>query len=516
MKTGSGSAMLTTLRRLMAVALIALGTAGLLNASFAQDEENIEAAPSVPVTIEVISVEQDEPDVADTDAATSDLIAQLMPASDRAVLLELNGAIGPALAHYIVGGIEAAQGDAGLIILEMDTPGGLDTSMREIIQAILASEVPVATYVSPSGSRAASAGAFIMYASHIAAMAPGTAVGAATPVQMGGGESPVPSSPTEEPQTDAEEAAEAEAGPIPEGASATAPRTPLDAKAMNDALALARGLAELRGRDAEFAEAMIRDAESVSSSEALERGIIEFVVRDLDALLAEADGMTVELATGEVQVATAGLGVERVPMNWVQGLIALITDPNVAFILMNFGMLGILIELYNPGSILPGVVGVICLILALYALSVIPFSATGLALVMVGLLLMGAELFVVSGGVLAIGGFIAFAIGAFFLFDSPIAEFRLDWRVLAGTLAVFAVLLFLVLTYALGALRRKISAGPEELIGMTGKVVEWSGMNGIVMLDGENWQSRSDAPLEPGQAVVATSREGNFLVVQGA
>ena len=269
MKPGSGSAALTTIRRLLAVTLIALGTAGLLSASFAQDEENIEAAPSVPVTIEEITADLIEPTDADSDATTPDLIAQLMPSSDRAVLLELNGAIGPALAHYIVGGIEAAQGDAGLIILEMDTPGGLDTSMREIIQAILASEVPVATYVSPSGSRAASAGAFILYASHIAAMAPGTAVGAATPVQMGGGESPVPSTPTEEPQTDAEEA---EVEPIPEGASATAPRTPLDAKAMNDALALARGLAELRGRDAEFAEAMIRDAESVSSSEALERG----------------------------------------------------------------------------------------------------------------------------------------------------------------------------------------------------------------------------------------------------
>jgi len=511
MRRGKRFATLTTLRRTIAAMLIAIGFAGLLNASFAQEEmQPVETAPSVPVTIEIIEPNSEAEDLVAAET-TSDPLALLLPRSDRAVLLELHGAIGPSLAHYIVGGIEAAQDDASLIILEMDTPGGLDTSMREIIQAILASEVPVATYVSPAGARAASAGAFILYSSHIAAMAPGTAVGAATPVQMGGGESSSPI-PSEDPEGTGEEEVELE--PLPEGASATAPRTPLDAKAMNDALALARSLAELRGREAEFAEAMIRDAESVSSSEALERGIIEFMVRDLDSLLAAADGMTVEVASGEIEVQSADLGIERVPMNWVQQIITMITDPNVAFILMNFGMLGILIELYNPGSILPGVVGVICLILALYAFSVLPFSATGLALVLVGLLLMGAELFVVSGGVLAIGGFIAFAIGAFFLFDSPIAEFRLDWRVLLGTLALFAALLFLVVTYALSALGRKITSGPEELIGMMGKVVEWDGTKGIVFLDGENWQSRSQTPLEPGQAIVATERDGNFLIVE--
>jgi len=511
MRRGNRFATLTTLRRTIAAMLIAIGFAGLLSASFAQEEamQPVETAPSVPVTIEIIEPNSEAEELVAAEP-TTDPLALLLPRSDRAVLLELHGAIGPSIAHYIVGGIEAAQDDASLIILEMDTPGGLDTSMREIIQAILASEVPVATYVSPAGARAASAGAFILYSSHIAAMAPGTAVGAATPIQMGG-ENPLPM-PTEEPATSGEEEVDTER--LPEGSSATAPRTPLDAKAMNDALAMARSLAELRGREAEFAEAMIRDAESVSSSEALERGIIEFMVRDLDELLAAADGMTVEVASGEIEVQSAGLGIERVPMNWVQQLITMITDPNVAFILMNFGMLGILIELYNPGSILPGVVGVICLILALYALSVLPFSATGLILVLVGLLLMGAELFVVSGGVLAIGGFIAFAIGAFFLFDSPIAEFRLDWRVLLGTLALFAALLFLVVTYALSALGRKITSGPEELIGMMGKVVEWDGTQGIVFLDGENWQSRSQTPLEPGQAIVATERDGNFLIVE--
>lgn len=495
--------------------LIALGLAGFLSGSLAQEEpmQPVLTAPSEPVTIQLMESDpvSDEAAAAE-EAAARDLLAMLRPPTGRAVLLELNDAIGPALAHYIVAGIEDAQDSADLIILEMDTPGGLDTSMREIIQAILASDVPVATYVSPSGARAASAGAFVMYASHIAAMAPGTAVGAATPIQMGG-ESPLPLPTGDEPETSADEE---ETEPLPAPTSATSPRTPLDAKAMNDAVALARELADLRGRDADFAEAMIRDAESIGSAEALERGVIEIVARNLDDLLVQADGMTVALADANAPVASADLEIERQPMNWVQQLITMITNPNVAFILMNFGMLGILIELYNPGSILPGVVGVICLILALYALSVLPFSATGLALIIVGLLLMGAELFVVSGGVLAVGGFISFAIGAFFLFDSPVAAFQLDWRVLAGTLALFAVLLFVVITYALSALGRKITAGPEELIGMTGRVVEWTGTHGIVFLDGENWQSRSEGALEPGQAVVAKERDGNYLIVEGA
>ncbi len=485
----------TFVRRLVSIMLLGLGLAGFLSASLAQDDRA-----------------QDDEAVGNPsaeDTAGVDALNGLIPNRDGAVLLELTGAIGPALAHYIVQGIEGAQGEASLIVLEMDTPGGLDTSMREIIQAILASDVPVATYVSPSGARAASAGAFILYASHIAAMAPGTAVGAATPIQMGG-ESPVPSDPQ------GEDGAEEEATPeaLPPGTSATAPRTPLDAKAMNDAAALARGLAEMRGRNVEFAESMIREATSINSSEALDMGVIEFEVRSLDELFEVADGMVVEGASGDLVVHSAGLRATRVPMTWVQRLITMITDPNVAFILMNFGMLGILIELYNPGGILPGVVGVICLILALYALSVIPFNAAGLALLIVGLLLMGAELFVVSGGVLAIGGFIAFGIGAFFLFDSNIPELSLDWRVLVGTLAVFGGLLFFVITYALSALGRKISAGPEELIGMMGKVVTWDDKHGVVFLDGETWQATSNVTLEVGQAVTATDRTGNFLVVE--
>ncbi len=476
------------LRRTLSAAFILLGVVGLFGASFAQDDP-----------------------LADLLSTGNSTTAEA-PATGRAVLLELTGAIGPALAHYIVQGIEDAQGEADLIVLEMDTPGGLDTSMREIIRAILASNVPVATYVSPSGARAASAGAFILYASHIAAMAPGTAVGAATPIQMGG-ESPLPR-PSDDPASAG--GVDEEADPLPASGSATAPRTPLDAKAMNDAAALARGLAELRGRNAEFAETMIREAESVSSGEALERGVIEFVARNLGELLEAADGMVVEMADAEREVHSRGLVVERIPMNWVQRLITMITDPNVAFILMNFGFLGILIEFYNPGAILPGVAGVICLILALYALSVIPFSATGLALVLVGLLLMGAELFVISGGVLAIGGFISFAIGAFFLFDSPVAEFNLDWRVLVGTLAVFGLILALVITYALSALGRKITSGSETLIGMKGTVVDWVGGKGTVFLDGENWQSRSNAALQDGQAVIAVARDGNVLIVEAA
>jgi len=506
---------ISALRLLASGLLILGGLAGLFSGAIAQQEEmqHVETAPSVPVTVQMMPEDTGE---AAAEETAADPPPALNPNSDRAVLLELKGPIGPALAHYIVGGIEDAQSDAALIVLEMDTPGGLDTSMREIIQAILASDVPVATYVAPSGARAASAGAFVLYASHIAAMAPGTAVGAATPIQMGS-ENPLPI-PSPNPTSAEPDQSGGDQTQMPMAAptSATSPRTPLDAKAMNDAVSLARGLAEMRGRDPAFAEAMIRDAASVNSNEALERGIIDFIARNMDDLLAQADGRIVAMADGDGTVHAAGLQVDRVPMNWMQQFIAMITDPNIAFILMNLGFLGLLVELYNPGAILPGVVGTICLILALYALSVLPFSATGLALVVVGLLMMGAEIFIVSGGVLAVGGFIAFAIGAFFLFDSPLPAFQLDWRVLVGTLAIFAILLFLVIAYALNALRRKVTSGPEELIGMRGKVVEWHGTEGIVFLDGENWQSRSQGALEPGQPVIATAREGNFLVVQGA
>lgn len=459
------------LRLGLAMGLLLLGLFGLSTAPRAQDE-----APA---------------------QATGEASAAL---PGRVVVLDLTGPIGPALARYIIRGIENSQ-DASLIVLEMDTPGGLDTSMREMIQTILASDVPVATYVSPSGARAASAGAYILYASHIAAMAPGTAVGAATPVQMGSPESG--------------EEAEGEE-PLPPPESATAPRTAMDAKAQNDAVSLAVELAQMRGRNVEFAESMVRDAASVGAAEALALGVIEFQVGTLDELLSAADGMTVTLHDGDAVVGSEGATVERLPMTWMQQLLALITDPNIAFLLMSLGTIGIIAELYNPGSFFPGIFGAICLVLAFYSLSVIPFSSAGLALLIFGLILMAAELFVVSGGILAAAGFVSFALGAFFLFDSDVPGLRLDLGFLIPTLAVVGAALAFLVVFALGAMARKVSTGPEELIGMKGRVVSWDGKSGMVFLHSETWHARAKTELTEDQDVVVKGLDGITLLVAPA
>ncbi len=441
-----------------------------------------------------------EPQAVETDAPADEVsggLEALLPSvTDRVVVLDLQGPIGPALARYITQGIEKSQ-DSRLIVLEMDTPGGLDTSMREIIQSILASDVPVATYVAPSGARAASAGAFILYASHVAAMAPGTAVGAATPVQMGGSEGGEPSGEN--------------APPPPE--SATAPRTALDAKAQNDAVSLAVELAQMRGRNVEFAENMVREAASIGATEALALGVIEYQIGTLDGLLSAADGMVVTLGEGEATLDTEGASIERLPMTWVQQLLVLITDPNIAFLLMSLGTIGIIAEFYNPGSFFPGIIGAICLILAFYSLSVIPFSSTGLALLIFGLVIMAAEIFVTSGGILAAAGFLSFALGAFFLFDSNVPGLRLDMRLLLATLVILGGTLAFLVLFALGALAKRVTTGPEDLIGKRGHVVTWDGKGGLVFLGGETWHARAKSELTEGQSVVVKGLDGITLLI---
>ncbi len=471
------------LRLGLAIGLLLLGVLGWAAAPRAQTEDSSVAAEE-----------------ASGPEGGEGLSGLLPTSSNSVVVLDLTGPIGPALARYIIRGIENSQ-DSRLIVLEMDTPGGLDTSMREIIQTILASDVPVATYVSPSGARAASAGAYIMYASHIAAMAPGTAVGAATPVQMGAPEGG--------------EGAEGEE-PLPPPDSATAPRTALDAKAQNDAVSLAVELAQMRGRNVQFAEDMVRDAASLGATEALELGVIEFQVNSIEQLLAAADGMTVTMHNGELTVNSAGGVMERLPMTWMQQLLALITDPNIAFLLMSLGTIGIIAELYNPGSFFPGIFGAICLILAFYSLSVIPFSSAGLALLVFGLVLMSAEIFVTSGGILAAAGFVSFALGAFFLFDSEVPGLAIDLRFLVPTLIALGAALFLLVVFALGAMARKVSTGPEELIGMRGRVVTWDGKAGLVFLHSETWHARAKTELEPEQDVVVKGLDGLTLIVAPA
>jgi membrane-bound serine protease (ClpP class) len=330
-------------------------------------------------------------------------------ASQTVLSAELTGPIGPATTGFILRAIETAEAaNAPALIVEMDTPGGLDASMRDINQAVLGSDVPVVVYVHPPGARAASAGAFITYASHIAAMAPGTSIGAATPVQMGGGGAEPPAAP-EGTDPAVEEAASGEAAETtPDAAPAPGNAQAMRNKAVNDAVAYIRSLAELRGRNAEWAEAAVREAASVSAEEALELSVIEHVAATLPELLDAIDGTVVELQSGRtVTLETTGAGIEAIEKTFAQEVLAVITDPNIAFLLMNLGFIGLLVSFYNGLEPITAVAGVICLIVGLYALNTLPLNYAGAALILLGLALLVAEAFIASGGLLALGGLAA-------------------------------------------------------------------------------------------------------------
>jgi membrane-bound serine protease (ClpP class) len=427
-------------------------------------------------------------------------------AAPTAILLEVRGAIGPASADYVLRGIASAEErGATLVVLRLDTPGGLDSSMRDIIQGILAAEIPVVTYVTPHGARAASAGTYILYASHIAAMAPATTLGAATPVQIGG----VPD-PFSEPQKPPEQGAEktpAKDGGASTDKNANGNRTPvpigdaMSAKAINDAAAYIRGLAAMRGRNADWAERAVREAASLSSDEALAQHVIDVVATDVGDLLRQIDGRQVAVASGTATIHSKELTVEAIDPDWRTQILAILTDPNVAIILMMIGIYGMIFEFMNPGAVLPGVIGAIALLLALYALNVLPVNFAGLGLIVVGVILMVSETFVVSHGILAIGGAVAFLIGATILFDSDVPGLALSWPVIVFVLGLGSLLFCVVVLMALRSRQRPVVSGREEMIGSPGRVVTWADGRGRVSVHGEQWQAVSTAPLMPGQAV---------------
>jgi membrane-bound serine protease (ClpP class) len=432
--------------------------------------------------------------------------APLRPAAPGAALLaDIEGPIGPATSRFVDTVLDdAAARQAAVVILRMDTPGGLSDSMRDIIKSIMRSPVPVAVFVAPSGARAASAGTYILYASHVAAMAPGTNLGAATPVQIGdglplpGGDRPKRPDGKDE---DTEPAADEPSGDA------------MKRKVVNDAVAYIRGLAELRGRNAEWAERAVREAASLPSREALDEGVIDLVARDEVALLAAMDGRRVEVLGADTVLRTAGLPVERIEPGWQTQLLAIITNPNVALILMMIGIYGLIFEFANPGTIGPGVVGVICLLLALYALNMLPLDYAGLGLLLVGVAFMVAEALTPSFGVLGVGGLIAFMLGASILIDSDSPAFRVSWYVIAGMGLASAAVLALVLGYALRAQRHAVTTGAVEITGEPATVIEWAGGEGYVRARGERWRARGEGLIQVGDRVDVTGMDGLMLHV---
>ncbi|MDW2776939.1 nodulation protein NfeD [Pseudomonas sp. BEA3.1] len=412
-------------------------------------------------------------------------------------VLNIDDAIGPASADYLVRSLSQAQAQgAQLVVIRMDTPGGLDSAMRQMIKAILASPVPVASYVAPSGARAASAGTYILYASHVAAMAPGTNLGAATPVRIGG----APGTPSDDKAKGGDDET-------------------LARKQVNDAAAYIRGLAQMRGRNADWAEKAVREAVSLSASEALRLNVIDQVADDLSDLLRKLDGKTLQVAGQPRQLQTAGASVVEHLPDWRTRVLAVITNPSVALILIMIGVYGLLFEFMNPGSTVGGVVGGICLLLALYALQLLPVSFAGVALILLGIAFMIAEAFLPSFGVVGFGGIVAFVVGALILIDTDAPGFGIPLA-LIGTLALLSALLIGgVLGMALKARQRALVSGDAGLVGSlvtVTQVMAGDPFCGVVLAQGEQWQAQCATPLQTGQNVRVTARHGVMLEVSAA
>lgn len=434
------------------------------------------------------------------------LQVQPVMAEGKAYLVEIDGAIGPVTYDLISRAIEGAEArlatesdtsSSTLVVLLLNTPGGLDHSTRKIIKEILGSQVPVITYVSPSGSRAASAGTYILYASHIAAMSPATNLGAATPVQIGGiPDIPSPTTPASPEDSDQK---------ILQDKKST-----MERKIINDAAAYIKGLAKLRGRNEAWAEKAVREGVSLTAEEALEMGVIDIMANNVTGLFKQLAGRTIELKGRSVTLNPEALIVERIKLDWRSRLLSVITDPNIAYMLMLAGIYGLVIELSNPGGIFPGVLGSICLLLALYAFQVLPINYAGLALVCVGLAFIISEIFITSGGILGLGGVIAFVLGSIILFDDKYLAVSLP--LIGGVAAVAAGFLLWIMRRLSTTRHKQVVSGLEYLKGQVGEVIHDFTGKGRVRVEGESWLAESSKPLQAGQKV--RIREIDHLVLK--
>ena len=440
--------------------------------------------------------------------------APFAQADGTAVELDMRGAIGVATAEFIISGIEEAENrDATLIIIRMDTPGGLVNSMRDIITAILGSDVPVATYVSPAGARADSAGTYILLASHIAAMAPTTHLGAATPVTLGGGDIGDDEEPDDDSDADKDSDSESESE---EGEEKPASGSAMERKVMNDAIAYIRGLAEAHGRNADWAEKAVTEAATLTASEALEMNVIDLIAADNAELFRKINGRELEVNNRTITLDTEALVIERIEQSWRIKFLSTIASPEIVLILIMVGIYGLWFEGSNPGAVVPGVVGVICLLLAAYALQVLPVNYAGLALIIVGIGLIVAEAFVPSFGALGLGGIAAFIFGAIMMFDSGIPGFGISITFVVSLAVVAGLLLLWLVSYLLKLHRRGAVSGRDSILGGTGSAMESFAGEGKVWLEGEAWAAVSKVPIEKDQEVVVTAIDGLTLEVKPA
>jgi membrane-bound serine protease (ClpP class) len=432
-------------------------------------------------------------------------LGRAVAAAPMVAVLDVDGAISPGTADYVVRGLKTAADDhAQLVVLKMDTPGGLDTAMRQIIKQIIASPVPVAVFVAPQGARAASAGTYILYASHIAAMAPATNLGAATPIAIGIGGLTEPGG---QPQKNGKAK--------PADKEATPPGNTEARKQVNDAAAYIRSLAQMRGRNVEWAEQAVRQAVSLTADEALKRKVIDVIAADVPDLLRQLNGRKVNVLGVERTLNTAGAHIVTLEPDWRSRLLSVIADPSIAYLLMLGGLFGLFFEFSNPGFVLPGVVGAISLLLALFAFQVLPINYAGLGLIILGIAFMTGEVFMPSFGILGIGGIAAFVIGSVMLVNTDIPGYGISWEVIVPVALFSALFIFFVAGMALRAHSRPVVSGSEELVGAIGEVLEdFDGKNGWGRVHGETWRIRSGKPLIRGQKVRIVRLDGLALEVE--